>query len=132
MLRLAVGTPLLRAAALCCFLAALVSGCGKKGTRELRPAAGGKHFGGTYHINMIRGNPNGLDPVIINSKLADDIASQVYDQLIALDSTSQLVPELATRWELSPDGKVYTFHLRTEVTFHDDPCFAGGTGRPFV
>lgn len=110
----------------------LLVGCGKDKTRDLRSAAGGKHFGGTYHINMIRGNPNGLDPVIINSKLADDIAQQVYDQLISLDSTLAIIPELATRWELSPDGTVYTFHLRHDVTFHDDACFPGGTGRAFT
>ncbi len=30
-----------------------------------------------------------------------------------------LVPELAEFWDVSPDGKVYTFHIRAEAKFHD-------------
>lgn len=91
--------------------------------------AGGKQAGGIYHLNMVRGDPNALDPVLINSKLADDIALQIYDRLLSLDSNLNLVPELATQWEVSDDGLTYTFRLRTDVSFHDDPCFPGGKGR---
>lgn len=115
-----------------CSSAFIVWGCGPKSAHDLHSAAAGKKYGGTYNINMIRGNPNGLDPVIINSKLADDIAAQIFDQLISLDSSLGLVPELATRWELSPDGTTYTFHLRNDVSFQDDPCFADGKGRKFT
>ena len=62
-------------------------GGGKEETITLTSAKGGKNYGGVFRINMIRGNPNGLDPVIINSKLADDIALQVYDRLISFDSS---------------------------------------------
>jgi peptide/nickel transport system substrate-binding protein len=98
-------------------------------THALRPARGAIHYGGTYRINMLRGNPNGLDPVLITSKLADDIALQVYDRLVTFDSLLRPQPELARRWEISADGKRYTFHLRTDVRFHDDPCFPGSIGR---
>lgn len=97
-----------------------------------RSAKGNKKYGGTYRINMVRGNPNGLDPVIINSKLADDIAQQIYDRLITFDSNLHTVPELAYRWEISPDGKLYTFFLRRDVYFHDNPCFPQGKGRKVV
>ncbi|HZV12510.1 MAG TPA: ABC transporter substrate-binding protein [Candidatus Kapabacteria bacterium] len=110
----------------------LFASCSKQNSHQYRPAQGGKQYGGTYHINMIRGNPNGLDPVIINSKLADDIASQIYDQLISLDSNLNVEPELATRWELSPDGRTYTFYLRTDVFFQDNECFPSSEGRKFV
>ncbi|MFM7774886.1 MAG: ABC transporter substrate-binding protein [Candidatus Kapaibacterium sp.] len=78
---------------------------------------------------MVRGNPNGLDPVIISSKLADDIAMQVYDRLITFDSNLVVRAELARTWEITEDGRRYVFHLRTDVTFHDDACFPSGTGR---
>lgn len=97
--------------------------------QELKEVSGGKREGGTYRINMVRGDPNGLDPVMINSKLADDIALQIYDRLLSLDSNLNLIPELATAWDVSEDGLTYTFHLRTDVFFHDNPCFPEGKGR---
>ncbi len=98
-------------------------------THELRPAAGGKHLGGTFRLNMLRGSPNGLDPVRISSKLADDIALNIFDRLITFDSTLGVVGELARTWDVSSDGRVYTFHLRTDVIFHDNVCFPNGLGR---
>lgn len=98
-------------------------------TSYLHQAAKGKFYGGTYRMNMLRGNPNALDPVLINSKLADDISLQIYDRMISLDSNLNIIPELAKSWDISPDGKKYVFHLRKDVFFHDNQCFAGGKGR---
>ncbi len=106
-----------------------LGGCSKPETSTFRTAKDGKFYGGTFRLNMVRGNPNGLDPVIINSKLADDIALQIYDRLITFDSSLNVIPELATHWEISPDGKLYTFHLRTDAYFHDNKCFPNGKGR---
>ncbi len=108
----------------------LLSACTvEKSKHELHAGNCGRNYGGVYHINMIRGNPSGLDPVLISSKLADDIALQIYDRLISFDSTLNVVPELATGWEISADGCRYTFRLRTDVRFQDDACFPGGHGR---
>ncbi|MCE2755903.1 MAG: ABC transporter substrate-binding protein, partial [Ignavibacteriae bacterium] len=104
-------------------------GCGKEETITLTSAKGGKNYGGVFRINMIRGNPNGLDPVIINSKLADDIALQVYDRLISFDSSLGVIPEAASSWEISEDGKEYIFHIRSDMRFHDNACFLNGKGR---
>ena len=46
----------------------------------------------------------------------------MYDNLIRrnpLDSGQTIIPDLAHSWEISPDGKTYTFFLRKGVTFHD-------------
>lgn len=114
------------------FCSCLVFACSDTKENSSRAANGNKKYGGTYRINMVRGNPNGLDPVIINSKLADDIALQIYDRLISFDSNLNVIPELAKNWDLSSDGKIYTFHLRTDVRFHDNKCFAKGKGRKLV
>ncbi len=98
----------------------------------MHSANGGKKYGGRYTLNEIRGNPSSLDPVRMNSKVEDDVGGNIFDKLVENSSTLALVPELATRWEISPDGKTYTFHLRTDVFFHDDSCFPGGKGRKFV
>ena len=109
-----------------------IMGCHKEEQTQLTQAKGGMNYGGVFRINMIRGNPNGLDPVIINSKLADDIALQVYDRLISFDSSLGVIPEAAKSWEISPDGKEYTFHLRTDMTFHNNACFPKGKGRKMI
>ena len=109
-----------------------VSACGgdTNGTETGKPAMGGKRYGGVYRMNILRGSPNGLDPVLVNSKHADDIASQIFDKLIDLDDSLRLVPELARELPtISEDGRTYTFRLRADVAFQDADCFTGGKGR---
>ncbi len=46
----------------------------------------------------------------------------MFDNLIRhnpLDSGKTIIPDLAHSWEISKDGKTYTFHLRKGVQFHD-------------
>ena len=40
-----------------------------------------------------------------------------------------MVPAIASSWEISEDGKEYTFYIRRDVYFHDNPCFAASEGR---
>jgi oligopeptide transport system substrate-binding protein len=52
--------------------------------------------------------------------------------LIQLDEKLELLPSIAKSWEISDEGKKYTFHLRDDVFFHDSPAFPGGKGRRVV
>ena len=54
---------------------------------------------------------------------------QLYNTLIEVDENMQLKPSLAKSWELSSDNLQFTFHLRTDVYFHDDAAFANSKGR---
>lgn len=47
------------------------------------------------------------------------ILQNVYETLIRMEADGSYTPLLATDWEISEDGKVYTFHLRDDVYFHD-------------
>ena len=53
----------------------------------------------------------------------------LYEPLVTHDLTTEgtlsppIVPALANSWEVSPDGRVYTFHLREKVKFHDGTPF---------
>ncbi len=50
---------------------------------------------------------------------AQEIQSQIYDTLVAIDANQNVYPRLATRWTMEDDGKRYTFTLRDDVKFHD-------------
>ncbi len=57
-----------------------------------------------------------LDPASAESFIF--ISEQLYDGLVRLDKNFNIVPSLADYWEISADGKRYTFHLRRGVRFH--------------
>lgn len=60
-----------------------------------------------------------LDPAHVGKPSDHVHAFSLYSGLVRLKAgTTQMEPDLATKWELSPNGKVYTFHLRKGVKFH--------------
>jgi oligopeptide transport system substrate-binding protein len=73
-----------------------------------------------------------LDPAFARnqSKIWPD--NQLFNGLLQLDDSLKLQPCIAMMWELSNSGKTYTFHLRTDVFFHDHPVFVNGKGRKVV
>ena len=67
--------------------------------------------------------PSGIDPhVDASSELGIPLTS-VYDTLVYQALDGSFVPGLAERWDVSEDGRSYTFHLRDDVTFHDGTPF---------
>jgi oligopeptide transport system substrate-binding protein len=70
--------------------------------------------------------PQELDPQLISAFTDQNIAVALFEGLCALDErTSQPVPAAAERWEVSPDGLVYTFHLRPAARWSNgDPLTA--------
>jgi peptide/nickel transport system substrate-binding protein len=69
---------------------------------------------------------NTLDPIHTDIGETVKVLVNVYDTLVAFDDTRvELVPALAQSWQVSDDGRVWTFALRSNVTFHDGtPCNA--------
>jgi len=66
----------------------------------------------------------GNDPTTLDPALAEDVDSAVYiveifSGLVTLNHDLQVVPDLAEKWDVSDDGKTYTFHLRKGAKFHD-------------
>ena len=70
------------------------------------------------------GDSVGLDPAFETDGNSFMIADNVFDELVLYaDETTDIVPGLATSWDISPDGLIYTFHLRKGVKFHDGTDF---------
>ena len=66
-----------------------------------------------------------LDPAFISSDSEVLIANAVYDYLVDIDPQSNVIPRLATAWDVSEDGLTYTFTLVKGATWHDgDPLKA--------
>ncbi len=64
------------------------------------------------------GEPPTADPYFATDFSSGDLTLLMYNTLVGLDSAGRLVPEAAKSWDVSPDGLVYTFHLRDNVYFH--------------
>ncbi len=69
-------------------------------------------------------DPRSLDPALSTDVPTGRAVSYLFDGLTRFATDGAVVPGLASSWDVSPDGLVYTFHLRTGVQFHD--------GKPFV
>ncbi|MGH2537860.1 MAG: ABC transporter substrate-binding protein, partial [Candidatus Promineifilaceae bacterium] len=65
-----------------------------------------------------------LDPAFISSDSEVLVANHVYDYLVDIDPASNVIPRLATRWEVSDDGLSYVFDLAEGVTWHDGDPFS--------
>ena len=80
--------------------------------------------------SSVTGEASTYDPHFALSFRTQAHSAAVFNGLIKPDplkeevSLKNMVPDLAESWELSPDGKTYTFHLRRGVKFHD--------GKPFT
>lgn len=74
--------------------------------------------GGNLTIRMAADVPD-LRPWQPRSRGEEQIISVLYNGLTRLDATLQPQPDIAQRWDASADGRVLTFTLRPDVTWHD-------------
>ncbi|HSX01754.1 MAG TPA: ABC transporter substrate-binding protein [Candidatus Saccharimonadia bacterium] len=78
--------------------------------------------GGTYSEAAV-GTVNVLNPVLPESTLSSDINRLIFSGLTRYNAKRQIVPDLAERWDISPDGRTYTFYLRHGVAWQDGVPF---------
>jgi ABC-type transport system substrate-binding protein len=81
-----------------------------------------------FHYNEQSGIAS-IDPSFAKNQSIMWAVHQLYNTLVEVDSGLHITPSLASRWHISDDKTTYTFYLRNDVYFHDDPCFPGGKGR---
>ena len=97
-------------------LTLLLAGCGKADRRA--------------DLVFLNGaEPETLDPAIITGQPEGRIVNALFEGLCAYDENGQPSPGVAEKWEISPDGKTYTFHIRANAKWSDGSSL---TARDFV
>ena len=106
----------------CCAVLLVLSACHTGGSSSRKTI---------FNINLDEGLTS-LDPAFCRNQNTIWMDNQLYNGLLQVDDSLKIQPCIAKSWEISPDGSVYTFHLRNDVYFHNDPLFMSGIGRKAV
>ncbi|MEJ5994536.1 ABC transporter substrate-binding protein [Pedobacter sp. Du54] len=99
-----------------------VCGCGRQADQK------GKKV---FNINLDQ-NVTSLDPAFARNQNAIWMINQIFNGLVQVDSALNTIPCIAKSWQVSDDHLTYTFNLRNDVFFQDDPLFPNGKGRKVV
>ncbi|HEV2558598.1 MAG TPA: ABC transporter substrate-binding protein [Microvirga sp.] len=68
--------------------------------------------------------PPGMDPTVAAPVAIREVTwVNLFEGLVRIDREGKVQPLLARSWEVSPDGRTYTFRLQTGVKFHDGTGF---------
>ena len=109
-----------------CLLASVALGCGGSPAPTATPtmtpenvnAEGNPIPGGSFTMVMPQ-NPSTLNPFEPGSREMSDLHGLIFDGLIRFDDTLKPIPGLAESWSVDETGLVWTFKLKSDVTFHD-------------
>ncbi|MBV9132482.1 MAG: peptide ABC transporter substrate-binding protein [Chloroflexi bacterium] len=80
-------------------------------------AAGQPKRGGVLKVGL-QADPTSLDPQKTSLTALFHVTEHIYSLLVRLKPDLTVEPDLAEKWDISPDGKTYTFALRQGVKFH--------------
>ncbi|MBU2607736.1 MAG: peptide ABC transporter substrate-binding protein [Chloroflexi bacterium] len=90
----------------------LVAGCFPRKGEPAPAAAEGV-------LNLSNIDPLTLDPAVSGDATSHEYILQLFSGLVRLDDDLRPAPDIAADWQISRDGKTYTFNLRRDVRFHD-------------
>jgi len=70
-------------------------------------------------LSITWANVPNIDPAIGSDEASSAALVNLYDTLVFPTANGTIIPDLATNWNVSSSGLVYTFHIRSGVTFHN-------------
>lgn len=85
-----------------------------------------------WHAVFRYNEPTGiasLDPAFAKNQSIIWAVHQLYNTLVETDTGLNVKPSLAKGWEISEDRRIYRFHLKKNIRFHDNAAFPEGKGR---
>jgi peptide/nickel transport system substrate-binding protein len=103
-------------------VAMIFSGCGKKHQYDDKMV---------FRYNESSG-VSSLDPAYSRNLENIWACNMLYNGLVEINDSLEVVPSIAKNWEVDSTGLTYTFHLREDVFFHDHKVFPNGKGRRVV
>lgn len=74
-------------------------------------------------------NISSLDPINARTQANSWACNLIYNSLVKIDNQLEIQPDLAKSWEISEDGKTYSFTLRNDIYFHKHPIFGKDSTR---
>jgi len=83
-----------------------------EGVKDSGPVKGGE-------LNLFSTKPDTLNPLLTKNVYVKDFLGLIYESLFKLDRDQKAVPVLADEWEVSDDGLIWTFKIRSDVHWHD-------------
>lgn len=97
----------------------LLAGCTSSSSSALEGGAGSVNASAVIDIQV------GLEPTSLDVRTTSGAAlvqlmrGNVYQGLVGISEDLEILPALASEWEISEDGLTYTFTVREGVKFHD-------------
>ena len=70
-------------------------------------------------LNLYGTDPLTLDPAVSGEVTSHEYVMQLFSGLVRFDDNLKPAPDIAQSWQVSGDGRTYTFYLRHDVRFHD-------------
>lgn len=77
-------------------------------------------------------NISSLDPINARTQANNWACNLIYNSLVKINSELNIEPDIAKSWDISEDGKTYTFKLRQDVSFHKHPIFGKDSTRNVI
>ncbi|MBI5025977.1 MAG: ABC transporter substrate-binding protein [Nitrospirae bacterium] len=76
----------------------------------------GRRLEGYLYLRL-SSNPTTLDPALVVDVTGGSIGAKIFNGLVRFDKDLNIVPDIAERWTISKDGRLYTFYLRHGIRF---------------
>ena len=68
--------------------------------------------------------PKQMHATWVTENGGSSLSQSIFDSLVKMDSQENVYPDLAEKWEVTPDAKTWTFHLAKNVKWHDGKPFS--------
>lgn len=95
-----------------------LAGCGGSGGSSGGSGSSGSGDGQTLRLAQTA-EPTKIDPAQVEDGPTIELLMNIFEGLVQWTTDNELAPALAEKWEISPDGRTYTFTIRQGVKFHN-------------